>query len=70
MLSVGLTSPTYVTILTRVEGNRNTRSLQSQVKATEKQLSSLSDELDDDGGLPLTEILEELDDEGNVICKL
>ena len=50
--------------------------VQDNVKATEKRLQAEQERLDkvnfvelrDEGGLPLTEITEELDEEDNVIC--
>lgn len=53
---------------------QNITTISKQLRSEENDLQHLFDELEDDdaashSGLPLTEILEELDEEGNVICE-
>ena len=52
---------------------RNIKTIEGQLDSAEQKLD-ISDDIDksvlhDEGGLPITDIREELDDEGNVICK-
>ena len=59
-------------MLTLTEGHQNTKSIQKQLTESKKRVSDLPSvtlpDMEDESGLPLTEINEELDEDGNVIC--
>jgi hypothetical protein len=60
-------------MLTCTEGDQNIGSVRNELMALRKQITSLSEvamsELTDEENLPLTEIHEELDEDGNIISK-
>ena len=60
-------------MLTRVDVQKNVKSLIKQLEAAEDRLKAIElvihPEERSEEGLPLTEINEELDEDGNVICQ-
>jgi len=60
-------------LLTFLDVQQNIRTIRRRVDVAEEKLSSLPavtiPDMQSDEGLPMTEIHEELDEEGNVLCE-